>query len=72
VVVGVDSYESEPCGLDDSLNLPIDLRKEPRATAGKPLEQYGFEYDIANYVSYNSLSSRYRAFIALLQCGNPK
>jgi hypothetical protein len=44
VVVEVDSYESEPCVLDDSLNLPIALRKEPRATAGKPLERYGFEH----------------------------
>jgi hypothetical protein len=67
VVVEVDSYESKPCALDDSLNLPIALRKEPRATAGKSLEQYGFEHDIANYVSYNSLSSGYRAFIASLQ-----
>jgi hypothetical protein len=28
---------------------------------------YGFEHDIANYVSYDLLSSRYRAFIASLQ-----
>jgi hypothetical protein len=47
--------------------LPIALRKEPRATAGKPLEQYGFEHDIANYVLYDSLSSGYRASIASLQ-----
>jgi hypothetical protein len=67
VVVEVDAYESEPCVLDDSLNLPIALRKEPRAAAGKPLKRYGFEHDIASYVSYNSLSSEYRAFIASLQ-----
>jgi hypothetical protein len=66
-VVEVDAYESEPCVLDDSLNLPIALRKEPRAAAGKPLKRYGFEHDIASYVSYNSLSSEYRAFIASLQ-----
>jgi hypothetical protein len=29
VVVEVDSYECEPCVVDDSLNLPIALRKEP-------------------------------------------
>jgi hypothetical protein len=46
-VVVEDSYESESCVLDDSFNFPIALRKEPRATAGKPLEQYGFEHDIA-------------------------
>jgi hypothetical protein len=57
VLVEVDSYESEPCVVDDSLNLPIALRKEPRATAGKPLERYGFEHAIANYVSYDSLST---------------
>jgi hypothetical protein len=51
VVVEVDSYESEPCVVDGSLNLPIALRKEPRAMTGKPLERYGFEHDIANYVS---------------------
>jgi hypothetical protein len=67
VVVEVDSYESEPCVLDDSLNLPIALRKEPRATVGKPLQRYGSEHDIANYVWYNPLSSGYRAFIASLQ-----
>jgi hypothetical protein len=37
VVVEVDSYESEPCVLDDSSNFPVALRKEPRAIAGKPL-----------------------------------
>jgi hypothetical protein len=64
VVVEVDSYENESC---DSLNLPIALRKEPRATSGKPPQQYGFEHDYANYVSYDSLSTGYRAFIASLQ-----
>jgi hypothetical protein len=67
VVVEVDSYESEPCVLDDSLNFPIALKKEPRATSRKPLERYGFQHDIANYVSYNLLSSGYRAFIASVQ-----
>jgi hypothetical protein len=67
VVVKVNSPESEPCGVDESLNLPIALRKGQRATAGKPLERYGFEHDIANYVSYDSLSTGYRVFIASLQ-----
>jgi len=44
-----------------------------RSTAGKPPERYGFEdgiedkNDIANYVSYESLSSTYKAFVASLQ-----
>lgn len=52
---------------DDSIHLPIALRKEPRARAGKPHERYGFEHDIAKYVSYDSLSPGYRALIASLQ-----
>ncbi|WVZ87161.1 hypothetical protein U9M48_033847 [Paspalum notatum var. saurae] len=58
---------------DPSINLPIALRKEVRSKAGKPRVRYGFEddnedkNDIANYVSYESVSSTYRAFIASLQ-----
>jgi hypothetical protein len=63
----IDSSESEPCAIDDTLNWPIDLRKEPRSTVGKPGERYGFEHDIANYVSYDSLLPEYRGFIASLQ-----
>ena len=58
------STEIEESGLDD---LPIALRKEPRAKAGMPPPRYGFEHDISNYVSYASLSPAYRAFVASLQ-----
>ena len=53
--------------VDSSIDLPIALRKEARSTTGKPLVKYGFEHDISNYVSYESLSPAYRAFIASLQ-----
>jgi hypothetical protein len=58
------------------LDLPIALRKGVRSTAGKPPAMYGFESGndddddgnhIANYVSYESLSPVYRAFMASLQ-----
>ena len=60
--------DADPC-----INLPVALRKEVRSKAGKPLARYGFEddnkdeNDIANYVSYESLSSTYRVFVASLQ-----
>ncbi|XP_052141858.1 uncharacterized protein LOC127761587 [Oryza glaberrima] len=63
--------ESEISGEES--NLPIANRKGIRSTAGKPPIRYGFEEveengnDIANYVSYSSLSPAYRAFIASLQ-----
>jgi hypothetical protein len=47
------------------MDWPIALRKGIRA--GKPPERYSDEHDIANYVSYTSLSPSYRAFIASLQ-----
>ena len=53
--------------VDSSIDLPIALRKEVRSTARKPPVKYGFEHDISNYVSYESLSPAYRAFIASLQ-----
>jgi len=53
--------------VDLSIGLPIALRKEARSTAGKPPARYGFEHDISNYVSYESLSPAYRAFLASLQ-----
>jgi len=63
-VSSTSSTEIEESGLDD---LPIALRKEPRAKAGMPPPRYGFEHDISNYVSYASLSPTYRAFVASLQ-----
>ena len=48
-------------------DLPIALRKGTRAAVGKPPERYGFATDISNYVSYDSLSPSYKAFIASLQ-----
>ena len=73
--VGVDvtgtevdqSIETEEEEVEPSINLPIALRKETRSTAGKPPTRYGFEHDISNYVSYESLSPTYRAFVASLQ-----
>ncbi|WVZ55593.1 hypothetical protein U9M48_006233 [Paspalum notatum var. saurae] len=53
--------------VDSSISLPIALRKEARSRAGKPRIRYGFEPDISNYVSYESLSPAYRAFVASLQ-----
>jgi hypothetical protein len=35
LVIKVDSYESEPCVVDDLLNFLIGLRKEPLAKEGK-------------------------------------
>ena len=67
------------------MDLPIALRKEPRAKAGKLPEKYRDEqdtivakkalrnirddHDIGNFVSYEALSPSYRAFVASLQCG---
>jgi hypothetical protein len=66
---------SAPSGEDinSSIDLPIATRKGMISTTGKPPERYGFEdgiedkNDIANYVSYESLSSAYKAFVASLQ-----
>jgi hypothetical protein len=72
-------HESEPeiidvssafkIGVEDSLlnDLPIALRKGTRTKVGMPPLRYGFEHDIANYVSYTSLSPAYIAYIASLQ-----
>jgi hypothetical protein len=51
----------------DSVDLAIALKKGIRAGARKPPKRYRYEHDIANYVSYTSLSPSYRAFIASLQ-----
>jgi hypothetical protein len=49
------------------MDLPITLRKGIRVGARKPPNWYRDEHDIANYVSYTSLSTNYMAFIASLQ-----
>ena len=49
--------ENEPAAIDESLNLPIALRKGKR----------GANHDISNYVSYECLSPSYRTFVASLQ-----
>lgn len=62
-----DDPELETGGEEANLDLPIALRKGVRSTAGKPPTMYGFESGnddddgnhIANYVSYESLSSVY-------------
>jgi hypothetical protein len=61
------SNDAGPSITRDSMDLPIALRKGTRAAARKPPNWYQEEHDIANYVSYASLSTNYRAFIASLQ-----
>jgi hypothetical protein len=56
-----------PSNTRDSMDLPIALRKGIRAGAVKPPNWYSDEHDIANYVSYTSLSPSYKTFIASLQ-----
>ena len=61
--------------MDHLNDLPIALRREARSTAGKPPVRYGFEDNYedehsgeeSNYVSYESLSSEYQAFVTTLQ-----
>jgi hypothetical protein len=56
-------------------NQPITLRRERRSRAGIPPPRYGFEEsnigndenDIANYVSYESVSPAYKNFIESLE-----
>jgi hypothetical protein len=67
IAEGVESSNDNLGAIDDSLELPIALRKEARANAGKPPERYGFDNDISNYVSYRSMSPAYRVFVASLQ-----
>nr|AAP54332.2 retrotransposon protein, putative, unclassified [Oryza sativa Japonica Group] len=58
----------------EETNLPIAIRKGVRSNAGKPPQRYGFEAqgvnddenNIANYVSYASLLSTYKAFVTSL------
>jgi hypothetical protein len=67
------SLETRREDVDPSINLPLAMRKEVRSKAGKPPVRYGFEddnknaKDIANHVSYESLSSTYKSFVASLQ-----
>jgi hypothetical protein len=49
--------ENGSATIDESMNLPIALRKGKR----------GVNHDIGNYVSYKCLSPSYRAFVASLQ-----
>ncbi|CAO2199022.1 unnamed protein product [Urochloa humidicola] len=51
----------------EQVELSLAQRREPRINAGKPAPRYGFEHDIAKYVSYSSVSPTYRTFIASLQ-----
>ena len=51
----------------ESVELPLAQSREPRVNAGKPPSRYGYEHDIAKYVSYSSVSLAYRTFIASLQ-----
>lgn len=50
-----------------SMDLPIALRKETRGAGREPPDRYGFKHDISYYVSYETLSSSYKAFVASLQ-----
>jgi hypothetical protein len=64
---GEQSIEAGGEEDDRFIDLPIALRKEARSKAGKPPSRYGYEHDISNYVSYESLSPAYREFVASLQ-----
>lgn len=50
-----------------SMDLPVALRKETRGAGREPPDRYGFKHDISNYVSYEALSSSYKAFVASFQ-----
>lgn len=63
VMQGESHIEQE----DSSTEMPIALRKGTRAAAAKPVERYGFEHNIGNYVNYDALSASYKVFIASLQ-----
>jgi hypothetical protein len=54
---GSSQSQNEHVAIDESLNLPIALRKS----------KHGVKYAIRNYVSYKCLSPSYRAFVASLQ-----
>jgi hypothetical protein len=50
----------------DSPPTPMPLRHTPRPSAGCPPDRYGFSHDIAQFVSYSSISLAHTTFIALL------
>jgi hypothetical protein len=54
----------------DDLGIPIAYTKKPRSTDGK-LPPNLSQYDISNYVSYVSLGSQYKSFIAALDSTVP-
>lgn len=48
-----DATSGESITHSETTNdLPIALRKGTRAAVNKPIQRYGFENDISNYVSY--------------------
>ena len=61
--------------MGGSFDLPIALRKATRAATSRSVKKtsrsvkkYGFNvHDISNYISYESLSPSYRAFVTSLQ-----
>ena len=71
------SSDSSPLNLPPSagnvsptsepVELPLAQSRDRRVNAGKPPPRYGYEHDIANYVSYSSVSPAYRTFVASLQ-----
>ena len=71
------SSDSSPLNLPPSAgnvsptSKPVELLlaqgRDRRVNAGKPPSRYGYEHDIAKYVSYSSVSPAYRTFIASLQ-----
>jgi hypothetical protein len=65
-----DSYDGMPIYQHDDLGVPIALRKYPRTTVGK-LPSRLSPYDVSNYVSYASLGSQYKSFIASLDSITP-
>lgn len=70
-----DTYDLDDGTLPHSLphedlDAPIALRKQPRTTAGK-LPSKLSPYDVSNYVSYASLGSKYKSFVAALDSIDP-
>jgi len=51
----------------EPVELPLAQSRDHRVNAGKPPVRYGYEHDIAKYVSYSSVSPAYRTFVASLQ-----
>ncbi|WVZ58981.1 hypothetical protein U9M48_009193 [Paspalum notatum var. saurae] len=73
VISGSSSQPRMEAEIGESNPTPCEHNSEVRSKAGKPRVRYGFEdddddeNDIANYVSYESLSPSYKAFLASLQ-----